>query len=176
MKNDFLAGQKCQSAKAADVPRMAIAKPAVTSPSSKANRAAEEFHEDMLKGSQEVHSERRQEVMALTTTLAPSLVAMIGQLQSAIYHWNDHQGFWESSNTGEKLALMHSELSEALEADRHGAPSDKIVGYTGVEEELADTLIRILDFAGKHDLRLAEAFVDKLQYNLMRPWRHGKAY
>ena len=71
---------------------------------------------------------------------------------------------------------MHSELSEALEADRKGLTSDHIPEFSGIEEELADCMIRILDFAGHHDLRLAEAFTAKLQYNLTRPYKHGKAY
>ena len=71
---------------------------------------------------------------------------------------------------------MHSELSEALEADRKGLQSDHIEGFTGVEEELADVLIRVLDFAGHFDLRLAEALQAKIQFNLSRPFKHGKAY
>lgn len=110
------------------------------------------------------------------SALEPMLLAGLTDLSAAIARWNELQGFWDSDNTGEKIALMHSELSEALEADRHGTQSDKIPGFTGVEEELADTLIRILDFAGHHELRLTEAVFAKLHYNLTRPMKHGKAY
>lgn len=104
------------------------------------------------------------------------LIGAFTPLQQDIARWNEHQGFWVCDNTGEKIALMHSELSEALEADRKDLPSEKIPGFSGVEEELADCIIRILDFAGHHNLRLAEAIAAKLQHNLSRPFMHGKAY
>lgn len=110
------------------------------------------------------------------TALADPLDAVVGQFATLIHAWNEHQGFWDEDNTGEKFALMHSELSEGLEADRKDLPSDKIEGFTGVEEELADCVIRILDFAGYHGLRLGEALFAKLQYNLDRPYMHGKRY
>ena len=101
---------------------------------------------------------------------------IFGALSVSIHHWNRMQGFWQSDNVGEKIALMHSELSEALEAHRAGTASDHIPLYTGVEEELADVMIRIFDFAGHFHLRLADAFRAKLEYNLTRPFKHGKAY
>lgn len=76
------------------------------------------------------------------------------------------------------IALMHSELSEGLEYLRKGgmeAPSEKIE-FTGIEEELADVLIRIFHFAGKHDLDLAEAVAAKMRYNEGRDQRHGKRF
>lgn len=106
----------------------------------------------------------------------PYFRSALTEAMGLIGAWNAHQGFWDSENVGEKLALMHSELSEALEADRKDLPSDKIPGFTGVEEELADTVIRILDFAGHFQLRLAEALHAKLIYNLGREYRHGKDY
>ena len=108
--------------------------------------------------------------------LASTIIAAFSTQAKLIASWNAAQGFWESENTGEKIALMHSELSEALEADRKNLTSDHITSFMGIEEELADCMIRILDFAGHHDLRLGEAFIAKLQYNLSRPFRHGKAY
>lgn len=75
-----------------------------------------------------------------------------------------------------KIALMHTELSEAVEALRHGnPPDDKIPAFSGVEAELADAVIRIMDFAGGRDLRLGEAIVHKLLYNRTR-LRHGKQF
>lgn len=108
--------------------------------------------------------------------LAPNTAATFNTQAKLISSFMAAQGFWESDNTGEKIALMHSELSEALEADRKNLPSDHIEGFSGLEEELADCIIRIFDFAGHHDLRLAEAFTAKVLFNLSRPYKHGKAY
>lgn len=71
-------------------------------------------------------------------------------------------------NHGERFALMHSEISEAMEAYRSDEMSTKLPGFTGVEEELADALIRILDYCGDNHLRIGEAFVAKLAYNRKR--------
>ncbi len=69
---------------------------------------------------------------------------------------------------------MHSELSEALEALRHGnGPSDHIPEFSGVEEELADVIIRICDVAQERGWRVAEAIIAKMAFNATRPHRHG---
>lgn len=90
-------------------------------------------------------------------------------LQWAIYPWMQAQGFWESDNKGEKIALMHSELSECLEAVRKGDVENEV-------EELADCTIRIIDYCGRHGLQLGEAIVDKMMKNLDRPRKHGKGF
>lgn len=75
---------------------------------------------------------------------------------------------------GELIALMHSELSEALEASRHGdPPDDKIPEFTGREAEMADTVIRIMNFAAERGLRVGEAIVAKMRFNLTREHKHG---
>lgn len=77
-------------------------------------------------------------------------------------------------NDGEIIALMHSELSEALESLRHGNDkSDHIPEFSGVEEELADTVIRIMDYAHRRGLKVAEAIIAKMAFNHNRPMRHG---
>lgn len=74
----------------------------------------------------------------------------------------------------ERIALIHSEVSEALESMRHGySPDDKIPEYNGVEAELADAIIRIFDMAEAHNLKVIEAMFAKMEYNKTRPYKHG---
>lgn len=80
-------------------------------------------------------------------------------------------------NAGELIALMHSELSEGLEAVRKQIEScDHIPEFSGIEEEMADTIIRILDFGDEYGLRIPEAIVAKHNYNTTRPHKHGKQF
>lgn len=78
---------------------------------------------------------------------------------------------------GNKIALMHGELSELHEAIRKDIKvSEHIPEFSAIEEEVADTIIRLLDFAGYNELRLAQAIKAKLIYNQSRPYKHGKKF
>ncbi len=68
-------------------------------------------------------------------------------------------------NFGEVVALMHSELSEALEADRTSAMDDKLPHRPGTEVEFADCLIRIFDTAAARGLDVAGAAIEKNRFN-----------
>jgi NTP pyrophosphatase (non-canonical NTP hydrolase) len=77
-------------------------------------------------------------------------------------------------NKAEVLALIHSEISEALEALREDNPrSKKIPPYSCVEEELADAVIRIANFGKTHNWDIAGAIQAKTVYNSNRTYRHG---
>lgn len=67
-----------------------------------------------------------------------------------------------------KIALIHSELSEALEADRKGLKDDKLPHRDGREVELADAVIRIFDLAGGYGMDLEGAIQEKREYNAKR--------
>ena len=71
-------------------------------------------------------------------------------------------------NVGELLALVHSEISEALEGYRKGLMDDHLPDRPMVEVELADAVIRILDLAAYLRLDVAGAVVEKNRYNQTR--------
>ena len=100
------------------------------------------------------------------------------KIAKSIYKDSVNHGFWkEEKNDGEAMALIHSEISEALEAMRNDNPSSsKIIEYSSVEEELADAVIRIMDYAFGKDLDVAGAILAKIEYNQSREYMHGKSF
>lgn len=69
----------------------------------------------------------------------------------------------------EKLALVHSEVSEGLEGHRKGRMDDHLPHRPMLEVELADAVIRIADLAGALGLDLGGAIAEKRAYNQVRP-------
>jgi len=102
------------------------------------------------------------------------------------------KGWWDENRSPlEIYALIHSEISEAVEEARIGdfAPIYQIqngrlvtpdepnwkthVKPEGELVELADAVIRIADYCGLRGWDLEEAIRLKMEYNKMRPYRHG---
>lgn len=104
---------------------------------------------------------------------------------AAICHDRSYSaGWWHDPETGyamlehkalttyavaTKIALIHSEISEALEGHRTDSMDDKLSNRLAIEVELADAVIRIGDLAGALGLDLGGAIREKLEYNSSRP-------
>jgi NTP pyrophosphatase (non-canonical NTP hydrolase) len=101
----------------------------------------------------------------------------VANLQRNVHQNSKNKGFWsegENSSVPVKLALIHSEVSEALEAYRVGNPaSQKIPDHSQIGEEMADVLIRCLDLCEYLGIDLARAVLDKANYNENRPYKHA---
>ena len=83
--------------------------------------------------------------------------------------WQDpHTGLPIKRNKGELLALIHSEISEALEGERKNLMDDKLPHRKMAEVELVDAIIRILDYAGGFGYDLQGAFDEKMAFNAKR--------
>lgn len=84
------------------------------------------------------------------------------------------KGWWEEPrNAGELIALMHSELSEALEGLRKPGPDQHCPEHSSVAIELSDVIVRILDFASAMQINIGAAMHAKIAFNATRPHRHG---
>lgn len=84
------------------------------------------------------------------------------------WHKNGERVGCDADRAAVKIALIHSEVSEALEGFRKGTMDNHLPNRPTEEVELADAVIRIFDLAGARDLDLAGAIVEKLAYNIGR--------
>jgi NTP pyrophosphatase (non-canonical NTP hydrolase) len=117
-----------------------------------------------------------------SSTSEISLVTDYGlDVLSALLHETAiEKGFWSSPKNfdvfGNKLALIHSEVTEVLEAMRKNKGSEEIV------EEMVDILIRTLDLyasmrnAGFVEHSLDEVLFNKMEKNKVRPALHGNLF
>ena len=107
----------------------------------------------------------------------------LADLQAYVHDWAKRLGWWDQDvekdrSLGAILALIHSEISEALEELRDGHEPDEVyVDEKGKPQgfgiELADALIRILDTCERYGIDLQACFDQKMAYNETRSWRHG---
>lgn len=99
----------------------------------------------------------------------------------------------------QRIALIISEASEALEANRKGHEMQMVTEFQRnsvvpdmndeqfvewfsknvkdtQEDEIADTIIRCLDKCGEYDIDIEFHITQKLRFNALRPYKHGKKY
>lgn len=113
---------------------------------------------------------------------------MLNELSEEIYQNNKEKGFWDNKrNVGEMLMLVTSELGEAMEAHRKGIFAN-LEAYEEFsenfedaikdtfEDEIADSVIRLLDMCGGLGIDIDTHVRLKLEYNKTRERLHGKKY
>ncbi|MEM9449678.1 MAG: hypothetical protein AAGA75_14215 [Cyanobacteria bacterium P01_E01_bin.6] len=97
-----------------------------------------------------------------------NFVDALNEFQARVHDTAQDKGWWEQPREdGTLVALMHSELSELLEALRN------CEGKERVAEELSDVVIRAFDFAEYQNIPLGKAMIDKARRNEGRSYRHG---
>lgn len=70
-----------------------------------------------------------------------------------------------------RLALIHTEVSEATEELRHDQ-----IDWEKFADELADIVIRTVDLAEVYDISIGDAITEKMEKNRARPHKHGKVF
>jgi len=104
------------------------------------------------------------------TLVSDIIIALAGDVHDANKRWwaDLITGDPIKRNKGELLMLIVSEVAEAMEGERKNIMDTHLTHRKMAEVELADALIRILDYAAGHGYDLGGAFVEKMMYNAIR--------
>ena len=105
----------------------------------------------------------------MNNTITSKEISNLRSIQNKCYQQAYDAG-WHSKprEFGTRLALIHSEISEALEGHRKDLMDDHLPHRKMAEVELADAIIRILDTATKEGYDVASALAEKMEYNKTR--------
>lgn len=97
------------------------------------------------------------------------ITTMFKELQYCIHKQNKEMGWWDNPREdGTLLCLIHSEISEAMEGNRKNLMDDHLPYRKMEEVELADAVIRILDYAQAKGYDIGTALLEKVEYNRTR--------
>ena len=84
------------------------------------------------------------------------------------WHTNLETGELLNRNKGEMLMLVVTEIAEAMEGERKGLMDDHLPNRPMAEVEMADAVIRIMDYCGRWGYDIGGAIRDKIEYNKNR--------
>jgi len=115
------------------------------------------------------------EIVLETAQKKPLENKSINEWTSLIHKLSVEKGWWETEVIPEKLLLIHSEISEAVEELRDGTEVTYFMDKKpcGLIFELIDVIIRTLDVLGFYDCNVEEMLRIKHSYNETRTYRHG---
>lgn len=122
----------------------------------------------------------------------------LNEISKQVYEANKLKGFdVKKENIGQTLCLIHSEISEALEAIRKDKKASLMAfdyreedretdldfqsDFTALikdtfEDEIADTFIRLMDLVGALEIDIDKHIELKRRFNSLREYKHGKSF